>query len=302
MTDHPAQAPSSDRGLARLLLGPVALGLALLAFSAERGEAGLFGTPSVKKTVTAFTHGEHRITVWRYEPKAKGRHPALVMLHGLDCLGESPKRYEFIAERFAGKGYAVHFVHYFNCTPVDAKDVAAVQERVKTGLLPLKPGAEPDEQIRRYFRDWMGAVKRTVELARAQDNIDPERVGVVGFSLGGFIAMSLVATEPELKLCAAVECFGGLPRELYASLKNAPPVLIFHGDRDDIVPVKEAHDLRALLKERMCHVEDKIFENCGHMFFGDNGKMRLDHVLQAEQICVRFLEKHVKNGVKKAEK
>jgi dienelactone hydrolase len=303
MYDNPGSESTTGRGLGRvLLLGPAVLSLALLASWADRGEAGLIGSPAVKKSVSDFRHGEHRITVWRYEPKAKGKHPALVMLHGLDCLGESPKHYEFIAERFAAKGYAVHFVHYFNCTPVDAKDVAAVQARVKAGLLPLMPGAEPDEQVRRYFRDWMGTVKRAVQLARAQENVDPERVGVVGFSLGGFITMALLATEPDLKLCAAVECFGGLPRELYASLTNAPPVLIFHGDRDDIVPVKEAYDLRALLKERKCQVEDKIFENCGHMFLGDNGKLRLDRVLEAEQICARFLERHLKNGVKKAGK
>jgi dienelactone hydrolase len=302
MFDNPGSESSMKRGFGRVLLGSAALSLALLAFSADRGEAGILSSPTVKKTVSTFTHGDHRITVWRYEPKVKGRHPALVMLHGLECLGESPKRYEFIAERFAAKGYAVHFVHYFNCTPVDVKDAAAVQARVKAGLLPLMPGAEPDEQVRRYFQSWMGVVKKTVQFARAQDNVDPERVGLIGFSLGGFITMSLLATEPDLNLSAAVECFGGLPKELYASLKKAPPVLIFHGDRDDIVPVKEAYDLRALLKERKCHVEDKIFENCGHMFLGDNGQLRLDRVIEAEQICVRFLEKHLKNGVKRAGK
>src|SRR5262245_4981893 len=185
MRDHSGPGSPAKGGLGLVLLGPAVLSLAFLAFSADRGEAGLLSPGNIKKSVSTFVHGDHRITVWRYEPKAKGRHPALVMLHGLDCLGESPKRYEFIAERFAARGYAVHFVHYFDCTPVDAKDVAAVQARVKAGLLPLKPGAAPDEQVRRYFRDWMGTVRRTIELARAQDNVDPERVALVGFSLGG---------------------------------------------------------------------------------------------------------------------
>jgi dienelactone hydrolase len=302
MRDYPGPGSPAKGVLGPVLLGSAVLSLAFLAFSADRGEAGLLSPGNINKTVSTFVHGDHRITVWRYEPKAKGRHPALVMLHGLDCLGESPKRYEFIAERFAARGYAVHFVHYFNCTPVDKKDVAAVQARVKAGLTLPMAGAAPDEQVRRYFQSWIGAVKEAVKYARMQDNVDPERVGLIGFSLGGFITMSLLATEPDLNLCAAVECFGGLPKELYASLKKAPPVLIFHGDRDDIVPVKEAYDLRALLRERKCLVEDKIFENCGHMFLGDNGQLRLDRVIEAEQMCVRFLEKHLKNGVKKAGK
>ena len=107
MYDNPGSDSPPVRRFGQLLLGPAALSLALLAFSADRGEAGLFGSPAIKKTVSTFAHGDHRITVWRYEPKAKGKHPALVMLHGLDCLGESPKRYEFIAERFAGRAPAV---------------------------------------------------------------------------------------------------------------------------------------------------------------------------------------------------
>ncbi len=281
-------------GPASSLLGPAILSAALLALAPDRSEAGLLGVPPVNKTVSSFVSGGHRITVWRYEPKTKGKHPALIMLYGLECLGESPKHYEFIAQRFAGKGYAVYFVHYFNCTPISAKDVTALQARVKASLLPLMPGTEPDVRVRKCFQDWMSVVKGAVQFARSQDNVDPERVGLIGFSLGGFLTMSLLATEPDLNVCAAVECFGGLPKELHGSLKNAPPVLIFHGDRDDIVPVKEAHTLRALLKERKCHVEDKIFENCGHMFLGDNGAIRLDRVLEAEKICVRFLEKHMK--------
>jgi dienelactone hydrolase len=280
-------------------LGAAALSLTLLACNPGQGEGGFLLPGSVKKLTSSFESGGHRITVWRYAPKAKGKLPALVMLHGLECLADSPKRYEFFAERFASKGYAVHVVHYFDCTRVGAAEAPGVQARVKACLCPLEPGVKPDEQVRKYFQDWMAVIKGAVRFARAQENVDPERVGLIGFSLGGFLTMSLVATEPDLKLAAAVECFGGLPRELHPALKSAPPVLIFHGDRDDIVPVREAYSLRALLKERRCHVEEKIFENCGHMFLGDNGSLRLDRLLEAERICVRFLDTHLKNGGKK---
>src|SRR5262249_29375461 len=107
------------------------------------------------------------------------------------------------------------------------------------------------------------------------------------------------ATEPDLGVAAAVEFFGGLPRDLQASLKTAPPVLIFHGDKDAIVPVKEALALKALLKAKMCDVEDKIFDGCGHMFFGDNGKVRLDGVVGAERIGLAFVDRQLKTPTKK---
>jgi len=299
MRDSRATPSRLPRWFACALGGAALLALALLGPAAAPAEAGLFPS-SAKKTTHSFDCAGHKITVWGYEPKTKGRHPALLMLYGLDCLAESPKRYEFIAQRFAEKGYAVFFVHYFDCTRLGMKDAVDLQGRVKACLAPPLPGAEPDEQVRKYFQDWLAVVKGAVGFARKQGNVDPERVGLMGFSLGGYMAMSLVATEPGLKLAAAVECFGGLPRELHAGLKSAPPVLIFHGDRDTVVPVKEAHALRTLLKDRKCYVEDKIFENCGHMFFGDNGKLRLDRILEAERIALRFLDTHLKKVVKAA--
>jgi len=286
------------QNLAKALAGPALLGLVLLAVGPAPSEAGILVPSGSKKSNGSFESGGHKVTVWCYEPKTKGKHPALVMLYGMDCLSESPKRYEFVAQRLAGKGYAVYFVHYFDCTKVEKKDVAGLQTRLKDSLTP-KAEAVADEQVQRYFQDWMAAVKGGVLFARGRENVDPERVGLVGFSLGGYVAMSVLATEPDLNLAAAVEFFGGLPKDLHAGLKSAPPVLIFHGDKDDIVPVKEALVLKALLKEKMCHVEDKIFDGVGHMFLGDNGVLRLDRVLEAERICVTFLDRHLKNGRKK---
>jgi dienelactone hydrolase len=277
------------------LLGLGLLSLAIVAFWANPGEAGLLPSAAYTKTACNCTSGEHKITVWTYSPKAKGKHPALVMLYGLDCLCESPARYEFLAQRFVAKGYVVHFVHYFDCTRVDKKDAQAMQDRIKACLLP-KDMPVMDEVVRGYFLNWVAAAKSGVQFCRAQDNVDPDRVCLVGFSLGGFVAMSLLATEPDLKVAATIECFGGLPRELYKEFKNTSPVLIFHGDRDDIVPLKEATDLKALLKEKKLHVEDKIFTGVGHMFLGDKGNLRIDRVLEAEAVCLSFLEKHVKNG------
>ncbi|MCI0460545.1 MAG: dienelactone hydrolase family protein [Gemmataceae bacterium] len=274
-------------------------GLALLPLLAAPAEGtGFAATTSSTKATSSFKHAGQNITVWRYQPKTKGKHPALVMLYGMDCLAESPARYEFVAQRFAAKGYVVNFIHYFDCTPVDPKAAGKLQELLRTSL--TAPAGEEDAQVRKCFRDWMGVVKAAVAFTRAQPDVDPERVGLVGFSLGGFVGMSVLVTEPDLGVAAAVQCFGGLPRALHGELKKVPPVLILHGDEDDVVPLKEAQAVKALLKERKCHVEDCIFPGCGHMFLDAKGELRLKCVLEAETICLRFLDRHLnktgKNG------
>src|SRR5690349_9301700 len=114
--------PSSPRGPAAVLVGLGLLSLASVPFWANPAEAGLLPSASeFTKTACCCMSGEHKITVWSYAPKTQGKHPALVMLYGLDCLCESPARYEFLAQRFVSKGYVVHFVHYFDCTRVAKK-------------------------------------------------------------------------------------------------------------------------------------------------------------------------------------
>jgi dienelactone hydrolase len=276
------------------------LSLGLLPWLAPPAEAtGLTATStSSAKAASSFEHGGQKITVWRYQPKTSGKHPALIMLYGMDCLAESPERYEVVAQRFAAKGYVVNFVHYFDCTPVDMEEAGKLQQRLRASLV-AAPGSE-DARVRKCFRDWVGVVKSAVALTREQEDVDPERVALVGFSLGGFVAMSVLATEPDLGVAAVVQCFGGLPRELHDKLKKAPPVLILHGDKDDIVPVKEAHAVKALLKGQKCYVEECIFPNCGHMFLNGKGELNLARVLEAETVCLRFLARHLnkagKNG------
>src|SRR4051812_14336590 len=107
------QNSSPARRTGYVLTGLGLASLAAFSFWANPTEAGLIpsGPPSVK-TIANFASGKHKITVWNYEPKAKGKYPALVMLYGLDCLGAPPTRYELIAQRFVAKGYVVQVVHY----------------------------------------------------------------------------------------------------------------------------------------------------------------------------------------------
>jgi hypothetical protein len=63
-----------------------------------------------------------------------------------------------------------------------------------------------------------------------------------------------------------VELFGGLPAEMAAGLKHMPPTLILHGDRDDVVPVRQAHALRDALAGRKLPFEMKVYWGVGHGF------------------------------------
>ena len=68
-----------------------------------------------------------------------------------------------------------------------------------------------DASLEKPYRAWMAAVKDGVQFLRADKNVDKDRIGVVGLSMGGFVGTSLVVDHPELKIKGLINAFGGLP-------------------------------------------------------------------------------------------
>jgi phospholipase/carboxylesterase len=70
------------------------------------------------------------------------------------------------------------------------------------------------------------------ELARLA--LSPDRLALVGFSQGTMMALH-VGLRAGLRL-AAIVGFSGLLTGPLSSLQGAPPVLLAHGDADDLIP------------------------------------------------------------------
>jgi dienelactone hydrolase len=94
----------------------------------------------------------------------------------------------------------------------------------------------------------MQAVADAITHASAPPGAGGQPVGLIGFSLGAYLALSVAAQDARVG--AVVECLGGLPGLLAPGLRTMPPVLILHGGADPLVPVSEARALVRLLRDR----------------------------------------------------
>jgi phospholipase/carboxylesterase len=103
------------------------------------------------------------------------------------------------------------------------------------------------------------------EMAR---DVPPERTVVVGFSQGTMMALQ-VGLRRRRALAGIVGFSGRLlrPERLAAEIASKPPVLLVHGDQDQLVPVKsltEASDaLRAAGVETLTHVSRGVGHGIG---------------------------------------
>lgn len=106
---------------------------------------------------------------------------------------------------------------------------------------------------------------KILDAAVKDYRIDPRRVALVGWSMGGYGAWSLGAAYPE-RWSAVVPISGGGDPAQVTRLKDVP-VWAFHGARDALVPVSESRTLVEALQSAGGKVNFTEFPRGGHVIF-----------------------------------
>lgn len=211
----------------------------------------------------SFLSGGRRITVERYL-SASGVRPAVILLHGAEGMTRFSAQYRSFCAQLAARGYHAFLVHYFERTGHDEA-----------------LGGE----IIRNFTAWTQTIRDAIAWVGNQEEVDPDSVGALGFSLGAFLALTAARNDSSLK--AVVDFFGGLPDQGMRGVVNMPPTLIFHGDADAVVPVAYAARLANLLTERKIPHEVHIYGGEGHGFAEAAAS-------DSRERTIHFLDRHLK--------
>ena len=259
LIDQSLRVPAPRRPV-RSVLGVLAL-LALLSGEAPAAE------PCTQAT---FVSGGQKIRVECFEPGKKGKYPAVVFLYGVDGLHKDNKKaFRGAARTAASRGFVVLLVHYHDRTGTGLKDAPALMQQFQERLRNPEAGGKEQQALRDKFDAWEATVRDAVKHARNHAKVDPDRVALVGYSLGGFLA-ACVAADPQQRISAVVTLFGGIPGDRAATLKHFPAALVISGDQDKVVPVKESYHLLGLLQATKLHgAESEIYKGVGHGFIKD---------------------------------
>lgn len=110
-----------------------------------------------------------------------------------------------------------------------------------------------------------GPLKLALELVEASIKrlpIDPDRVYVVGLSMGGFGTFDALQRRPDLFAAAVPICGAGDLSKAKAIAHI--PVWAFHGDKDTAVPVSGSREMVAALKAAGGTVKYTEYKGVGH--------------------------------------
>ena len=92
--------------------------------------------------------------------------------------------------------------------------------------------------------------------------IDRDRVYLTGLSMGGTGTYLLAMAEPQLFAAIAPICGSGL--YWYGGALRHIPVMMVHGDKDDIVPLEDSTSMLHSINKRGGKAELRILEGVGH--------------------------------------
>ena len=93
------------------------------------------------------------------------------------------------------------------------------------------------------------------------------KIALIGFSLGASVA--LAAGSQEVPVTAIADWYGSLPDEFFNKLKGMPPLLILHGQLDEVIPIVNAQQLVRLCGMKQFTCESHFYPDQGHGFKGN---------------------------------
>jgi len=252
--------------------------------AADKLETPTQGTLTVRAIEYPGSEGE--MPGHLYEPGGSAPLPGVLVLHTL--AGPGPNL-EAFAKRLAAEGYVTLTPDFF-------------------ALHDFGPDGRTDHPL--ILKDLDGAL----EYVASHPRVDRTRLGVVGFSFGGRVAVILAATRPE-RIRAAVTYYavtshpdlGGVlsgraarAEPLSAGIRAIrAPLLIHHGEADANVPVEQARLLHRAMQAAGKSSSLYTYPGADHLFnFSIGPDVRFDPAAAelSWDHTLRFLDRHLKTG------
>jgi predicted peptidase len=113
-----------------------------------------------------------------------------------------------------------------------------------------------------YWPYLVNDLNALVERTLAQYRADRSRVYLTGMSMGGYGTFSLAMAHPAAFAALAPICGGGDPSKV-GRIRHLP-AWVFHGARDNVVPVEESAIMVAALRKAGADVQFTVYPQAGH--------------------------------------
>jgi carboxymethylenebutenolidase len=245
----------------------------LLVLLLAAGWAGFVSASPLKTETARFPSGNETVSAYLALPDTPGRHPAIIVIHEWWGLNDWVKEQ---ARRLAEQGYVALAVDLYRgrstADPSEAHELAR-------GL--------PHD---RGLRD----LKAAFDYLASRPDVSSNRIGSIGWCMGGGWSINLAVTEPRLAAC--VVNYGALPTDAADIAKIHAAVLGNFGAEDRGIPPSTVEAFAAAMKAAGKTIDAKIYDGAGHAFENPNNTAgyRLEAAADSWARTVAFFAQYLK--------
>ncbi|MBI4551124.1 MAG: dienelactone hydrolase family protein [Candidatus Latescibacteria bacterium] len=256
-----------------------------LGFGAS-GQTGASAQSAVLSAMADYPGDGATLSAFIARPEKPGTYPAIIVIHEIFGLVDHIKD---VATRFAREGYVAIAPHLFSREePIPNRtDLQAMRQLIQT---------IPDGRI-------LSDLNATIQHLSVLHFVNADRIGAIGFCMGGLYAFLLAAQTTRLR--AIADFYGRVVYPERTPLKpEAPldavervncPVLGIFGDADPVIPVADVDRLREGLQRHQKPFEIKVYPNAPHAFFNDTRESyRPDMAKDAWERTLSFFWKYLR--------
>jgi carboxymethylenebutenolidase len=182
-----------------------------------------------------------------FRPSDSGSFPGVVVIHEWWGLNTWVKE---SAKRIAARGYVALAIDLYRGEV--ATDAEVAHE--------LMRGVPED----RAARD----LQMAVEFLKVQKGVVAQKIGSVGWCMGGGFSLQTALVVPELTAC--VMCYGRLVTEDATLAQLGASVLGIFGGLDRGIPTESVHKFEAQSRALDKDVTVRVYDSSGHAFMNPN--------------------------------
>ena len=234
------------------------------------------GLAAAAEQTVSYKSGAETVSGLLVTPEGKGPFPAVIVIHewwGLDNWVKDQAR------ALAREGYVALAPDLYRGRVADKQEDAHQ----------LMMGTPRD----RALRDLHAAHA----YLQGRPDVRKNRIGAIGWCMGGMYALALATEEPGL--AAVVAYYGAPPSDEAALARIKAPVLGNFGGEDKGPSPEQVKAFEAAMKKAGKTVDVKVYPGAGHAFANVNNPWkgyREDAAKDAWARTVAFLARHLKKG------
>jgi len=208
------------------------------------------------------------------QPDDNAKHPGVVLIQ--EWWGIEPHIRD-LAHKLAAEGFVVAVPDLFHGKVVTEPDEAQKMVMMIAG------------NIDKAAREIIGAL----ETVKAMPNVEPKKLGLMGFCVGGMLTLVVASRYPDLGAVVAFYPGGYDPKPEDVAKVNAP-VLAFYGRRDQSIPMEQVDKIEKMFKAAGKDYTAKVYD-AGHAFINPAHGMGDERAAaEAWPLAVNFLKEKLR--------